>query len=253
MLKIEGVSKQFDNDFLALKEINLLINLGEIVSLIGTSGCGKSTLLRIISGLEPPTLGVVKIDDEPIVEPHPKVGIIFQEPRLMPWLNVWENVSFGFGKVSQSEKSEQAHLTQAWIDKVGLTEFSTLLPRELSGGMAQRVAIARALVTNPSILLLDEPFSALDAFTRTKLQEHLLQIWEYEKPTMILVTHDVEEALVLSDRIIVMRGNPGHVHKEYTLPLPRPRKRTELHFQHWKERLLNELDLSSDELLLAEI
>jgi sulfonate transport system ATP-binding protein len=253
MLKIERVSKQFNNEFITLQEINLQINLGEIVSLVGTSGCGKSTLLRIISGLEHPTTGFVKIDDDIIVEPHPKVGIIFQEPRLMPWLNVWENVSFGFGSVSKSKKSEQALLTQAWIDQVGLTEFSASLPRELSGGMAQRVAIARALVTKPSILLLDEPFSALDAFTRMKLQEHLLKIWEYDKPTMILVTHDIEEALVLSDRIIMMRGNPGRIHQEFVLDLPRPRKRTELNFQRWKERLLSELDLSIDELVLAEI
>lgn len=253
MLKIERVSKQFNNEFLALQEIEIQINKGEIVSLVGTSGCGKSTLLRIISGLEHPTTGVVKIDDEIILEPHPKVGIIFQEPRLMPWLNVWENVSFGFGKVSKSEKSEQALLTQTWIDKVGLTEFSAALPRELSGGMAQRVAIARALVTKPSILLLDEPFSALDAFTRMKLQEHLLKIWQYDKPTMILVTHDIEEALVLSDRIIMMRGNPGRIHQEFVLDLPRPRKRTELNFQRWKERLLSELDLSTDELVFAEI
>jgi sulfonate transport system ATP-binding protein len=253
MLKTERVSKQFNNEFLALQDIEIQINQGEIVSLVGTSGCGKSTLLRIISGLDYPTAGVVKIDDEIVVEPHPKVGVIFQEPRLMPWLNVWENVSFGFGKVSKSEKSEQALLTQTWIDKVGLTEFSASLPRELSGGMAQRVAIARALVTKPSILLLDEPFSALDAFTRMKLQEHLLKIWEYDKPTMILVTHDIEEALVLSDRIIMMRGNPGRIHKEFVLDLPRPRKRTELNFQRWKERLLSELDLSTDELVLAEI
>jgi sulfonate transport system ATP-binding protein len=253
MLKIERVSKQFNNKFLALQEIEIQINQGEIVSLVGTSGCGKSTLLRIISGLEYATTGVVKIDDEIILEPHPKVGIIFQEPRLMPWLNVWENVSFGFGKVSKSEKSEQALLTQTWIDKVGLTEFSAALPRELSGGMAQRVAIARALVTKPSILLLDEPFSALDAFTRMKLQEHLLKIWQYDKPTMILVSHDIEEALVLSDRIIMMRGNPGRIHQEFVLDLPRPRKRTELNFQRWKERILSELDLSTDELVLAEI
>lgn len=253
MLKIERVSKQFNNEFLVLQEIEIQINKGEIVSLVGTSGCGKSTLLRIISGLEHSTAGVVKIDDEIIVEPHPKVGVIFQEPRLMPWLNVWENVTFGFGKVSKSEKSEQALLTETLIDQVGLTEFSASLPRELSGGMAQRVAIARALVTKPSILLLDEPFSALDAFTRMKLQEHLLKIWEYDKPTMLLVTHDIEEALVLSDRMIMMRGNPGRIHQEFVLDLPRPRKRTDLNFQRWKERLLSELDLSADELVLAEI
>jgi len=131
---------------------------------------------------------------------------------------------------------------------VGLTQFAKALPKELSGGMAQRVAIARALVTNPSILLLDEPFSALDAFTRLSLQDHLLQIWEYDHPTMILVTHDVEEAVMLSDRVIVMRGNPGRIHQEFAIDLPRPRRRTDQHLQYWKEQLLEALDLSTGEI-----
>jgi sulfonate transport system ATP-binding protein len=139
-------------------------------------------------------------------------------------------------------------LTGEIIEKVGLTQFAKALPKELSGGMAQRVAIARALVTNPSILLLDEPFSALDAFTRLSLQDHLLQIWEYDRPTMILVTHDVEEALMLSDRVIVMRGNPGRIHQEFAIDLPRPRRRTDQHLQYWKEQLLEALDLSTGEL-----
>jgi sulfonate transport system ATP-binding protein len=250
MLQIENVYKQFDNEFTALESINLQVNAGEIISIVGTSGCGKSTLLRIIAGLEVPTSGSVRIHNQLIKAPHPEIGIIFQEPRLMPWLSVWKNVQFGLENISKAEKEK---ITEETIAKVGLTEFSQLLPRELSGGMAQRVAIARALVTKPSILLLDEPFSALDAFTRMKLQGHLLKIWQYDRPTMILVTHDIEEALVLSDRVIVMRGNPGHIHQELTLDLPRPRQRTELSFQRWKERLLNELDLSSDELITAEV
>ncbi|MBW4546885.1 MAG: ABC transporter ATP-binding protein [Symplocastrum torsivum CPER-KK1] len=241
MLQIEGVNKEFDNGFTALDSINLAVNYGEIISLVGTSGCGKSTLLRIISGLDFPTSGTVFIHNQLITAPHPEIGIIFQEARLMPWLSVQENVKFG---LCHLPKSEQAKLTGDVLEKVGLTESSQLLPRELSGGMAQRVAIARALVTKPSLLLLDEPFSALDAFTRMKLQEHLLQIWEYDRPTLILVTHDIEEALVLSDRIIVMRGNPGHIHREFQLDLPRPRKRTDIRFQYWKEQLLAELDLS---------
>ncbi|MBD1807961.1 ABC transporter ATP-binding protein [Microcoleus sp. FACHB-SPT15] len=241
MLQIEGINKEFDNGFTALDSINLAVDYGEIISLVGTSGCGKSTLLRIISGLDFPTSGTVFIHNQLITAPHPAIGIIFQEARLMPWLSVQENVKFG---LCHLPKSEQEKLTGDVLEKVGLTESSQLLPRELSGGMAQRVAIARALVTKPSLLLLDEPFSALDAFTRMKLQEHLLQIWEYDRPTLILVTHDIEEALVLSDRVIVMRGNPGHIHREFQLDLPRPRKRTDIRFQYWKEQLLAELDLS---------
>ena len=248
MLQLENVTKQFDNEFTAVESINLQVNTGKIISIIGTSGCGKSTLLRIIAGLDYPTSGSVRIHSQLLEAPHPEVGMIFQEPRLMPWLNVWKNVQFGLANVSKAEKDK---ITEEILGKVGLTKFSQLLPRELSGGMAQRVAIARALVTKPSILLLDEPFSALDAFTRMKLQEHLLKIWEYDRPTMILVTHDIEEALVLSDRIIVMRGSPGRIHQDFTLDLPRPRQRTELNFQHWKKRVLNELDLSSNELLFT--
>lgn len=246
MLKIENVYKRFNNGFIALEDINLTVQPGEIVSLVGTSGCGKSTLLRIISGLESPSTGGVFLDFELIKAPHPKIDVIFQEPRLMPWLTVWDNVKFGLGKATRNQDA----LISATLAKVGLTEAAQSLPRQLSGGMAQRVSIARALVTQPSILLLDEPFSALDAFTRTKLQDHLLHIWNDDCPTLILVTHDIEEALVMSDRIIVMRGNPGRIHQEFTIDLPRPRKRTEQSLQRWKERLLVELDLSLEEDVL---
>ncbi|HEY9658548.1 MAG TPA: ABC transporter ATP-binding protein, partial [Allocoleopsis sp.] len=174
--------------------------------------------------------------------------VIFQEPRLMPWLTVWQNVQFGLDQASRRNDE----LVAKTLAKVGLTEAAQALPRQLSGGMAQRVSIARALVTQPSILLLDEPFSALDAFTRTKLQDHLLHIWTEDRPTLILVTHDIEEALVMSDRIIMMRGNPGRIHQEFTIDLPRPRKRTEQQLQRWKERLLAELDLSLEEHTLTE-
>jgi sulfonate transport system ATP-binding protein len=221
------------------------VNRSEIISLIGTSGCGKSTILRIIAGLSFPSSGTVRIDDQIITKPHPEISIIFQESRLMPWLTVWENIQFG---LQHLPKTQRNLLTGEIIEKVGLTQFAKALPKELSGGMAQRVAIARALVTNPSILLLDEPFSALDAFTRLSLQDHLLQIWEYDHPTMILVTHDVEEAVMLSDRVIVMRGNPGRIHQEFAIDLPRPRRRTDQHLQYWKEQLLEALDLSTGEI-----
>jgi sulfonate transport system ATP-binding protein len=244
MLNVKNVFKQFNNGFVALENVSLQVKPGEIVSLVGTSGCGKSTLLRIISGLESPSSGGVFLDSELITAPHAKIDVIFQEPRLMPWLTVWDNVRFGLGNIPRKAARNHDVLVAATLAKVGLTEAAQALPRQLSGGMAQRVSIARALVTQPSILLLDEPFSALDAFTRTKLQDHLLHIWNDDRPTLILVTHDIEEALVMSDRIIVMRGNPGRVYREFTPDLPRPRKRTEPRLQHWKERLLTELDLS---------
>jgi len=245
MLLIEGLHKQFNNGFLGLGSIDLTVNRSEIISLIGTSGCGKSTILRIIAGLSFPSSGTVRIDDQIITKPHPEISIIFQESRLMPWLTVWENIQFG---LQHLPKTQRNLLTGEIIEKVGLTQFAKALPKELSGGMAQRVAIARALVANPSLLLLDEPFSALDAFTRLSLQDHLLQIWEYDHPTMILVTHDVEEAVMLSDRVIVMRGNPGRIHQEFAIDLPRPRRRTDQHLQYWKEQLLEALDLSTGEI-----
>lgn len=249
MLQIESVTKQFSNKFVALDDVSLQVNVGEIISLVGTSGCGKSTLLRMVAGLDMPTSGRVTIANKTINSPHPAVGIIFQEPRLMPWLTVQQNVEFGLEHISPREKARIAIST---LERVGLAQFAQALPRQLSGGMAQRVAIARAVVTSPSILLLDKPFSALDAFTRLKLQDHLLQIWDYDRPTMLVVTHDIEEALVLSDRIIVMRGNPGQVYQEYKLNLPRPRKRTDLNLQRWKEKILNSLDLSDEETTLVE-
>jgi sulfonate transport system ATP-binding protein len=245
MLRIENVTKKFDNGFIALESINLRVPSGEIVSIIGTSGCGKSTLIRIIAGLDFPTSGSVYINDRLIEQPHPQISIIFQEPRLMPWLKVWDNVQFGLHHLPKREKDK---VTEEVITKVGLAEFSQLLPRELSGGMAQRVALARALVTKPAILLLDEPFSALDALTRIKQQEHLLKVWEYSRPTMILVTHDLEEALLLSTHIVVMQSHPGHIHRELKIDLPSPRKRTDVKFQYWKEQLFRDLDLPLTEL-----
>jgi sulfonate transport system ATP-binding protein len=240
MLRVDQVSKRFESDVAALHGISLEVARGEIVSLVGTSGCGKSTLLRIVGGLEFPSLGQVWIDDEAVRAPRPEIGIVFQEPRLMPWLNVADNVKFGLEGFPRALRDE---LAAEAIHKVGLEAFAGALPKQLSGGMAQRVAIARALVTRPRILLLDEPFSALDAFTRTKLQDHLLAIWAEMRPTMLFVTHDVEEALALSDRVIVMRGQPGRIHRDYAVDLDRPRLRGSVQFQTMKERILGDLDL----------
>jgi sulfonate transport system ATP-binding protein len=242
MLEITELSKCFANGVAALGPLSLTIGRGEIVGVVGTSGCGKSTLLRIIGGLEPATAGSVRIDGEAVRAPRPEVGIVFQEPRLMPWLTVAGNVTFGLDGVARARREA---LAAAALAKVGLTGFAGSLPRELSGGMAQRVALARALVTTPQILLFDEPFSALDAFTRIRLQDELLRLWAIDRPTLLFVTHDIDEALVLADRVVVLRGHPGRIQRDDRIDLPRPRRRTDLAFQHWKERLFNDLDLSA--------
>jgi sulfonate transport system ATP-binding protein len=241
MLEIAGLGKRFANGVAALDGIDLSIERGGIVGLVGTSGCGKSTLLRLVAGLDRPSAGGILLDGEPVRGPRPEVGIVFQEPRLMPWLDVTGNVRFGLDGLPRTTQDE---LAAAALAKVGLTRFATALPRELSGGMAQRVALARALVTQPQVLLLDEPFSALDAFIRLRLQEELLRLWSIDRPTLLFVTHDIDEALALADRVIVLRGHPGRLHRDYRIELPRPRRRTEPAFQRWKERLLDDLDLS---------
>ncbi|WP_375416961.1 ABC transporter ATP-binding protein [uncultured Hymenobacter sp.] len=236
MLHLENISKQFGHAAPVLAGLDLRVRPGEILSLVGASGGGKSTLLRLAAGLELPTGGRVLIDGAPIAGPHPAVGVIFQEPRLMPWLTVIENVKFGLAHLPAAERRARA---AAALARVGLAEVTAALPRQLSGGMAQRVAIARALVAQPSVLLLDEPFSALDPFTRLKLQDQLLALWAEDRPTLLLVTHDIEEALVLSDRVAVLRGRPGRLHHIFDLSeLPRPRRRADPTFQAWKERLL---------------
>jgi sulfonate transport system ATP-binding protein len=241
MLRLDHVSKRFPNGYLALEGVNLAVRPGEILGIVGGSGCGKSTLLRLMSGLEPVSEGTVYLGETPITAPRSEIGMVFQEPRLMPWLDLSHNVQFGLRHLPKPERVAMA--AQA-LARVGLTRVAGSLPRELSGGMAQRVSIARALVAKPTVLLLDEPFSALDAFTRMDLQEHLLQIWEYDRPTLVLVTHDIEEALALSDRVVVMLGHPGRVHGTYTIDLPRPRARTSPQFQEWKADILRELHIT---------
>jgi len=241
MLSVANVSKTYPNNVRALESVSFDVEPGEIVAIVGGSGCGKSTLLRAISGLDRPTKGIVHLDDEIIATPHEKIGIIFQEPRLLPWLTVAGNVGFGLAHLSGSERKEQVARA---LDRVGLTDKADVWPRELSGGQAQRVAIARALVPRPEVLLLDEPFSALDAFTRVDLQDHLLDLWADSKPTLILVTHDVEEAIVLADRIFVMRPRPGRLFEEIEDDLPRPRDRQSAAFDHVKRRVLAALDRS---------
>jgi len=240
MLQLDHIGKQFDTGVVALQDISLQLRAGEIVTLVGASGCGKSTLLRLVAGLERPSTGRVLLAEAPLTAPSSAVGVIFQEPRLMPWLTVRANVRFGLAHLPAAE---QAARTQAVLARVGLSDFAEALPRQLSGGMAQRVAIARALVTQPALLLLDEPFSALDPFTKASMHAHLLDIWADSRPTLLLVTHDVEEALVLSDRVVVLHGHPGRISQTLTVDLPRPRRRTSPEFQAWKQRVLDALEV----------
>jgi sulfonate transport system ATP-binding protein len=241
MLVLDRVGKTYPNGAHALGGVSLEVEPGEIVAVIGGSGCGKSTLLRAIGGLDPASEGAVTLDGERIMRPHEKIGIIFQEPRLLPWLKVADNVGFGLG---DRPKAERLQRVAAALNRVGLADKATVWPRELSGGQAQRVAIVRALVPRPEVLLLDEPFSALDAFTRADLQDHLLDLWTDARPTLILVTHDVDEAIVLADRVMVMCPRPGRVFDEIEVDLPRPRDRQSAAFDFAKRRILAALDRS---------
>ena len=239
MLSFNHVGKTYPNGVHALEGVSLAVAPGEILVIIGGSGCGKSTLLRAASGLDTASQGSVDLDGTTITAPHEKIGLIFQEPRLLPWLRVADNVAFG---LADRPKSERAKRVAVALDRVGLSDKAGVWPRELSGGQAQRVAIARALVTRPSVLLLDEPFSALDAFTRAELQDHLLDLWEEGRPILVLVTHDIEEALVLASRVVVMRAQPGRIAGILDVPLPRPRDRLSPAFEEQKRRVLRLFD-----------
>ena len=243
MLALRKLGKTYPNGVHALEQFSANINLGEIVAIIGGSGCGKSTLLRAVAGLDPATSGAVTLDQTAIAAPHPKIGIIFQEPRLLPWLTVAGNIGFGLSELPVDVR--RARVARA-LDRVGLADKAKAWPRELSGGQAQRVAIARALVPQPEVLLLDEPFSALDAFTRRDLQDHLLDLWADTRPTLILVTHDVEEAVALADRVLVMRPRPGRLFEAINVNLGRPRDRNSPLFDDFKRHVLTALDRSLD-------
>ena len=205
MLNIENVSKIFNNNhktLKALQDTNLVINKQEIVSLVGQSGCGKSTLLRIIAGLEKTSSGQIKLNNKIITKPSSSISMVFQEPRLMQWLNVFDNIKLSI--LNDNVKTQRFKINDT-LKRVGLENMGSLWPRELSGGMAQRVAIARALVQEPKVLLLDEPFSALDSFTKANLHEHVKHLWSSLKITIIMVTHDISEATTMSDRILILK------------------------------------------------
>jgi NitT/TauT family transport system ATP-binding protein len=224
-LKIEGVSKVFagkTGNVQALAQTDVEINAGEFVCLLGPSGCGKSTLLSIISGLEPPSTGTIWANEKQISGPGTDRVLLFQESALFPWLDVQRNIEFGLRHSGIAAK-ERSEIAQYFIERVHLQGFERSYSHQLSGGMRQRVAIARALALNPSVLLMDEPFGALDAFTRDSLHTELETIWTETKKTVVFVTHNVREALALGDRILLFSPRPGRIVREFHVNLPRPR------------------------------
>ncbi|MDR4230203.1 ABC transporter ATP-binding protein [Priestia megaterium] len=222
----------------ALRNVNLTINKGEFITIIGPSGCGKSTLLKMIAGLDIDYEGRIEIKGKHIAGPSIKQGMIFQEHRLFPWLNVEQNIA---ADLSLKDSNVRRRVDEL-IDVVRLKGFEKAYPRELSGGMSQRVAIARALLRNPEVLLLDEPFGALDAFTRTHLQDVLLDIWKKEKTTMIFVTHDLDESIYLGTKIVIMSARPGKISRGVPVEISHPRKKTELPFQQLRQQVLKEFE-----------
>ena len=239
MLDIRKLQKRYPNGFLALADFSLSVKQGEILAIVGGSGCGKSTLLRLIAGLDQPTAGSILLDGTTVLAPRPEIGVVFQEPRLMPWLTISKNVAFGIRHLPIEEQNQRVERV---LERVGLATLSQRWPKELSGGQAQRVALARALVGQPEVLLLDEPYSALDTLTRHDLQEHLLKLWVDQRPTLILVTHDIEEALFLADRIVVLQPQPGRVKSSFPVYLEHPRQRQDSLFLEWRSKLLAELN-----------
>jgi ABC-type nitrate/sulfonate/bicarbonate transport system ATPase subunit len=223
-LVLKGVEKSFrtrQGTVLALHDINLTLEDGEFVSVVGASGCGKSTLLRIVAGLEPASAGELTLDNAPLLAAGRDRGMVFQHYTLYPWLSAVDNVEFGLRHLPKKQRAEVA---RRFLDIVGLVDFAHSFPFQLSGGMQQRVAIARALALQPSILLMDEPFGALDAQTRSLMQELLLSIWERDRLSVLFVTHDIDEAIFLADRICVLSTKPGQVKEIIDVHLPRPRQ-----------------------------
>lgn len=225
ILEVKGLEKTFDTpkgQVLALNDIHFKTHRREFVCVIGPSGCGKSTLIRILAGLESASKGDVLLDGNPVTAPGPDRGMVFQGYTLFPWLSVKKNVMFGLLNQGMSPVTAESEAMQ-WIDLVGLERFADSYPDQLSGGMKQRVAIARALAAKPRILLMDEPFGALDAQTRAKMQAYLLEIWRNIDITILFITHDLDEAIYLADRILVLKAHPGEVNELIEVPVPRPR------------------------------
>jgi NitT/TauT family transport system ATP-binding protein len=242
VLDIENLRREFDSPegkFVALRDVSFKVRKGEFISVIGPSGCGKSTLIRMVAGLEDPSAGLIAVEGLPVQGPGADRGMVFQNYTLFPWLTVKKNVLFG--PQMKSVRGDKAQkVADHWLKLVGLSEFADLYPAQLSGGMKQRVAIARALANDPRILLMDEPFGALDAQTRSSMQAHLLRIWEAVELTVLFITHDLDEATYLSDRIVVLGARPGRILEIIDVPVSRPRSPAQFlsgHFLATKKRL----------------
>lgn len=255
-LEVSQLHKQFqtrNGPIVALKDINLHIEEGEFVCAVGASGSGKSTLLRLIAGLETPTAGEVRVDGVRVTGPGADRGMVFQNYTLYPWMTVAKNVGFGLKLQGMSEKERRQRVSY-YLDVVGLTQFANALPKELSGGMKQRVAIARALASQPKILLMDEPFGALDVQTKETMQQFLLQVWERTRISIFMITHDVEEAVFLSQRIYVLTSRPGTILREVVLDLPSQRDyqiKRQPKFQDYKEEIMGLLRGEAAEVMVA--
>ena len=244
-IEIKNINKSFDGrgkNLSVLENINLEINDGELICLLGPSGCGKTTLLRLIAGLDQPTSGEIVANGELVEKPSGDRAVIFQQYSLFPWLTVLQNVTFGL-EISGGSKEENIQAAERYLKSVGLLEFKDSYPHELSGGMKQRVAIIRSLLNHSPILLMDEPFSALDMQNRHKLQEQLIGVWKRFENTIVFVTHDVDEAVYLADKIVLLDKNPGKIAEVISVDLERPRKRDSHEFLDIQESIVDKLDM----------
>jgi ABC-type nitrate/sulfonate/bicarbonate transport system ATPase subunit len=248
-LRVRGISKSFpapgniSRQNLALDTLSLSVTAGEFISIIGPSGCGKSTLLRLIAGLDFPDAGELWVGDDPITGPSAERGLVFQDPNLFPWLTVSRNIQAGL--VARGLLRKQRPEVDEFMRLVGLEAFADAYPHHLSGGMAQRVALARALINHPKVLLLDEPLGALDAFTRMRMQDEMLRLWQSRRTTMLLVTHDIDEAIYMGDHIVIMTPNPGRIERTIAITLERPRQRNSPAFFKLRGEILELLHFAS--------
>lgn len=246
-IEIKNINKSFKtrgNSLLpVLKDINLTIDDGELVCLLGPSGCGKTTLLRLIAGLDKPTSGEIVANGEAVKKPSGDRAVIFQQYSLFPWLNVLQNVMYGLERSGKHSKEENIAAAERYLKSVGLIDFKDSYPHELSGGMKQRVAIIRSLLNHSPILLMDEPFSAVDMQNRHSLQEQLIGVWKRFENTIVFVTHDVDEAVYLADKIVMLDKNPGRIKDIVEVDLERPRKRESIEFIKIQEEIVENLDM----------
>jgi ABC-type nitrate/sulfonate/bicarbonate transport system ATPase subunit len=250
-LHVKDVTKDFPSTdranlrTLALDGVSLSVDAGEFISIIGPSACGKSTLLRLIAGLDFPTSGELRVGTEAITGPSAERGLVFQDPNLFPWLTVRRNIQSGLAALGVL--GEKRHEVDEFIHLVGLQGFADVYPHQLSGGMAQRAALARALITHPKVLLLDEPLGALDAFTRMRMQDEVLRLWQARLTTMLLVTHDIDEAIYMSNRILIMTPRPGRVERTILVEIDRPRDRSRPEFLQLRSEILQLLHLAGQD------